>query len=285
MDSRFRGNDGLKIEASSRMKSPIGHSTCSAFETKGLKFFAVKRFICLVLGSVLSVTPHMTWACASYQAASSADEQTAEGGTEQTVAFDIAPQPLLTALRAYSEATGQAVLVDNALATGRQSPGVRGEFDKVEALQRLLAGTGLVASYSSDQAFTLKLAEPGETGVAPVRERPEANVGGGIEVVTERYAGAIQQPIEAALCRSENTRPGTYRLAVQIWIAPSGKVMRTRLLTNMQNAQREHEIQTALDQLTLAPPSPELPQPVTLLLLPDRQLSESACANAASSQG
>ncbi|MBE1162422.1 STN domain-containing protein [Dyella acidiphila] len=251
---------------------------------KGPKVVAVKRFTGLVLGSVLCFVPLAAWACASYAAANAADEQQA-AAEAQTVAFDIAPQPLLTALRAYGEATGQAVLVDNTLATGRQSPGVRGELDKVEALQRLLAGTGLVASYSSDQAFTLKLAEPGEAGFAPVRERPEADVGGGTEVVTERYAGAIQQPIEAALCRSSNTRPGTYRLAVQLWIAPSGKVLRTRLLTRMQDTQRESEIRTALDQLTLAPPSPQMPQPVTLLLLPDRQLSAAACADAAATQG
>ncbi|GFZ88090.1 STN domain-containing protein [Dyella caseinilytica] len=260
-----------------------GYSACGAFDIKGLKCFTLQRFIGLVLGSALTVLSPVAAGDAAYQAVPAANEPAGQFEVGNTIAFDIPPQPLLTALRAYSELTGQAVLVDNVLATGRQSPGVRGEFDRIEALTRLLAGTGLVASYSSDEAFTLKLAESGETGVIAAQEKPEAMQVGGIDAVTERYAGKIQHPIETALCQSDRTRPGTYRLAMQIWVAPSGKVERTQLLTSMRNTQRENEVRNALDSLTLDPPPVDMPQPITLLLLPGRP--GSACAGALPPQG
>jgi hypothetical protein len=259
------------------------YSTCGAFDIKGLKFFSFQRFICLALSSTLLVTPLAATASIPDQVVSPTDVQADKAEANEAITFDIPPQPLLTALRAYSETTGQAVLVDNALAAGRQSPGVRGDFDKVEALRQLLAGTGLVASYSSDQAFTLKLAESGESVSMSVQERSEVTVGGGIEAVTERYAGKIQRPIEVALCQSDSTRPGKYRLAMQIWIAPSGKVEQTRLLTPM-NEQRGNEVRAELDKLVLAPPPADMPQPITLLLLPGREVHSTACASA-SSQG
>jgi hypothetical protein len=257
-----------------------GCSACGAFGIKRLKCFTLQQFMGLTLGLALACLSPMAAGNALYQGASPADEQAGRSETDGIIEFDIPPQSLLTALRAYSEVTGQAVLVDNALAAGRQSSGVRGEFDKIEALNRLLAGTGLVASYSSDQAFTLKLAEPGESGFTTVPERSEATKGEGIDAVTERYAGKIQRSIEAALCHSDSTRPGTYRLAMQIWVAPSGKVERTRVLTSMGGTQRSDDVRDILDQLTLDPPPPDMPEPITLLLLPGRQ-DTAVCAGAA----
>lgn len=191
--------------------------------------------------------------------------------------FDIPPQSLLAALRTYSEITGQAVLVDNTLAEGRRSPGVHGSFDKAQALQKLLAGTGLVASYSSDQAFTLKLAEPDATVDRTVRENTQSVGVEESEAVIEQYAGKIQQPIEAALCRSDDAQPGTYRLAMQIWIAASGHIEKTRLLTPI-DSQRAYAVHQALNGVVLAPPPTGMPQPLTLLLLPKHTRDVSACA-------
>lgn len=198
---------------------------------------------------------------------------------DDSIAFDIPPQSLLAALRTYSELTGQAVLVDNALAEGRNSPGVHGNFDKTEALQKLLAGTGLVASYSSDQAFTLKLAESDASAGRTVRERSESLGVEESEAVIEHYAGKIQKPIEAALCQFEDTRPGTYRLAMQIWITSSGRIERARPLTPI-SGQRDYEVRRALNKLLLEPPPSGMPQPITLLLLPGRASDASACAAA-----
>ncbi|GGA31899.1 STN domain-containing protein [Dyella nitratireducens] len=198
---------------------------------------------------------------------------------DDSIAFDIPPQPLLTALRTYSEITGQAVLVDNTLAEDRQSPGVHGSFNKTDALQKLLAGTGLVAMYSSDQAFTLKRAEPDATVGRTVRDIPESLGVEESEVVIEHYAGKIQKPIEAALCQSDDTRPGTYRLAMQIWIASSGHIEKAKLLSPI-DSQRDYALHHALNRLVLEPPPPGMPQPMTLLLLPEHANDASVCATA-----
>jgi hypothetical protein len=213
---------------------------------------------------------------APQQASVPADDE-AEGVRGDSMAFDIPPQPLLSALRAYSEVTGQAVLVDDTLAVGRTSPGVRGNYDRTDALRRLLAGTGLVAIYSSDQAFTLKLAAPDRAVGNGMHERAEGLGARGNEIVIEQYAAKIQGPIEAALCQFDDTRPGDYRLALQMWIDDAGRVQRTRLLTPMTQSRRKADVLRALAALTLDPPPSGMPQPITLLLLPGR---DAACADA-----
>lgn len=215
--------------------------------------------------------------------ASPAVEGTGGIQADETIAFDIPPQSLLTALRSYSEVTGQAVLVDNTLTVGRHSAGVHGTFDKIEALQQLLAGTGLIASYSSDQAFTLKLAKPSELAGKTTRERSESVGLGGFEAMIEHYAGRIQAPIEQALCQLKDGQPGTYRLALQIWVASTGNVEQTKLLSTTHNRRRDDDIRHALDRLSLDPPPPGMPQPITLLLLPTHTTGATGCADASQS--
>lgn len=257
-----------------------GCATCGAFVTKVFKCFVLRRFACAVLCLTLPLASPAQSA-PFIQATSSAAERAGNTQADETIAFDIPPQSLLTALRSYSEVTGQAVLVDNTLTAGRNSAGVHGSFDKIEALQQLLAGTGLIASYSSDQAFTLKQAKPDESAGKTMREQPESLAFGGIEAVIEHYAGRIQAPIEQALCQLRDGRPGTYRLALQIWIASSGDVERTKLLSTTDNRRRDDDIRRTLDSLSLEPPPPGMPQPITLLLLPTRPTGAAMCADAA----
>ena len=202
-------------------------------------------------------------------------------GVDEKFTFDIPAQPLQTALRMYSESTGQAVLFDDGLTLGRRSTGVSGRYDSAEALGLLLEGTGLVAKYSSDHSFTLKLA-----GTADVHEETGPALNGSAnqetEAVLERYAGKIQRPIQEALCQSRMTRPGTYRLALQIWIGPSGKVKDIKLLSAPEGADgKETYIREALDRLTLEPPPKLLPQPITLLLAQADPRQPSPCGSTA----
>lgn len=60
-----------------------------------------------------------------------------------TVAFNIRPQPLASALTAFGTQTGWAVSVPNELLIGLNSPGVQGRQAPVSALVTLLVGTGL----------------------------------------------------------------------------------------------------------------------------------------------
>lgn len=73
--------------------------------------------------------------------------------------FDVAAGPLDSALIAYSRQSGQQVLYTSAQVAGRTSPGVRGRFGSVAALDQILTGTGLVPSQSRPGVFVLRSVE------------------------------------------------------------------------------------------------------------------------------
>ena len=209
-------------------------------------------------------------ACGLYGGAGHAAQQVAElgpaGDMRGLVSFDIGPQPLSTAVRAFSDVTGQALLVDERLLVGRVSPGARGEFTPEDALRRLLAGTGLRERYTSDKAFTLMPAADTDMGVASMAAA--ASSAETADVVEASYGAALQSAVEAALCRTPLTRPGEYRLALQVWVDGSGQLHRLRLLGSTGREERDQAVESVLGGLRVDPPPPGLAQPLTLLLLP-----------------
>lgn len=84
------------------------------------------------------------------------------------VAIDIASQPLDKAIAALARQTGAQILFSTTLAEGKTAPAVRGTLSVREALQRLLAGSGLVLQSPDEQTFTVVRQEPrAETGTLP----------------------------------------------------------------------------------------------------------------------
>lgn len=59
------------------------------------------------------------------------------------VPLDLPTQPLATSLTQLSQASGVPVLFDGQAVAGKQAPTVRGDLEPAQALQRLLAGSGL----------------------------------------------------------------------------------------------------------------------------------------------
>ncbi|OLS60635.1 Ferripyoverdine receptor precursor [Pseudomonas putida] len=70
--------------------------------------------------------------------------------------FDIPAQSLDGALAAFSAVTRVQVLVTSEVTQGLRSPGLSGSYPQGEALGRLLAGTGLSASYIDGDSVTLE---------------------------------------------------------------------------------------------------------------------------------
>jgi TonB family protein len=190
---------------------------------------------------------------------------TAKGVQDEQASFDMSSQPLVTALRAYSEVTGIAVLVDDGLTAGRTAHELKGRFTPAEALRRLLDGTGLVTRYASPEAFTLALKDD---TVASSAANDDAVVEKPGFVLADRYASGIQTAIEDALCRSGSTRPGRYRLAMQLWVTPSGTIERTNLLDSAGSEALDAEILATLRGLHVDAPPAGMPQPLTILMLP-----------------
>lgn len=194
-------------------------------------------------------------------------------GRGEHIDFDIPALGLPQALDVYSEVTGVAVLVDQQLTVGRRSAAVSGRFSASAGLRLLLSGTGLMAVFTREDAFTLRRAEvsrPTERdGPQPVIDR--RRVSGG-------YAGVVQAALEDALCRSRTTRPGNYRIAFQLWIGPQGRVEHSHLLGSSGEARRDTALIELLRELRVpqVPPS-SLPQPITVLILPEREGSGVHC--------
>lgn len=78
--------------------------------------------------------------------------------------FSMPAQALLASLRAFGRQTQYQVLFDNAWVADRQASAVEGSFTPHEALNRLLAGSGLTATSAQPGTFTLRLAPPPVTG-------------------------------------------------------------------------------------------------------------------------
>lgn len=86
-----------------------------------------------------------------------AQAQTADGG--RAVALSIAAQPLGAALHQLSVASGVPIAFAPALVAGRAAPAVMGKFTPSQALERLLAGSGLVAA-PEGEAIVIRAAAP-----------------------------------------------------------------------------------------------------------------------------
>lgn len=185
----------------------------------------------------------------------SQDAQTAGASVE----FDIPSQSLTTALNLYGDVTGREALYDASLAAGRISGGVYGTLTLDEALERLLSGTGLAARFVSESSFVL-LPNP-----APPRpSAPQAS-----SPAHQRYYGLLQEHLLDALCRSADAHPGRYRIAVMMWISPTGVVEKSHRLGSVGTADVDRQIDSALHRVRLSEPPPAgFAQPVLILLVP-----------------
>lgn len=188
------------------------------------------------------------------------DAAIASERSDERSSFDIPAQVLMTALRAYSEQTGVSVLFDDSLVRNRRSPGVSGSYSAPDALQKLLDGTGLAAHYASPKAFTLT---PDKAPAAA--NEPDEGVDA---AASEHFAGRLQASLVRSLCGSEQTHPGRYRLAMQLWLDATGTVIRTRLLSSTGNIARDAKVEALAAGVVVGEMPAEMPQPITILLVP-----------------
>lgn len=184
--------------------------------------------------------------------------ETAGGGAP--IFFDIPPQSLPKALTAFSKISGIEVLVDARNVDGRQTARVAGLMAPPDALQLLLTGTALVAREFTPGTVTLmRAAEPSPPAVSP-------------------YFAVLQQAVLRALCQGEATAPGGYRLALKLWIAPSGILAGAKRLDSTGDPARDAAVDAVLPGLDIgARPPADLPQPIALVVLPRPLRESSAC--------
>jgi hypothetical protein len=193
------------------------------------------------------------------------------GSTGKSYLFDIPIQPLRDALFSYTEVTGLSVLVDDEVTSGRRSSPVKGLVTAEDALKTLLAGTGLEFQYTTPYAFTL--IPTADVGSDRLAARDDSR--------DESYFAAVQTAVKSALCSRAQTVPGQYRVVLQLWIGEYGVVHRSELLGSTGNADRDQMLSEILSGLPVgkAPPA-DLPQPVTLVILPRSPNATNDCGPA-----
>lgn len=200
-----------------------------------------------------------------------------------SIHFDLPAQPLAQALHAYGQLAELAVMAQAELLDGRTSGPVNGNYSAHEALQRLLAGTGLQASFQGGNEAIIR--------PLPLEQQPQplpasstmifaSSIDGALDnndYVT--YNAMVQTRLTQALCASIQTRPGSYRLVVQLRIGDTGVVVASRLVSSTGLPERDAAIERAMQGLELdsAPPA-GLQEPVTILLRPQGNGVDTDCA-------
>lgn len=172
--------------------------------------------------------------------------------------YDIPAQTLDDALDAYIRASGAQVLYEITLTKGLRSMAVEGQFTPDAALETLLAGTGLAVRRADIDSFVIVPGAGEKVSPAASLMRSHAN-----------FMSALQTGVLAALCRTPLTRPGEYKIAIELWVAPTGIVQRSALVGSTGNAERDGMLHRALrgTSIRLAPPS-NIPQPFILTIAP-----------------
>lgn len=184
------------------------------------------------------------------------------GSSQDAIRFDIPSQPLAKALHAFSATTGVEVMVDARQAAGRHAPEVRGSMPPHEALAMLLAGSTLVAHAFGPSTVTLATISP---AAAPT-------------IDDQRYFADVQHAIEQALCADIRTSPGHYRLALKLWVGPSGHVTRAKRLDSTGDRSRDDVLDDMLPRISVGkPPPPHFVQPIALVVSPRAAGSTPSC--------
>ncbi len=83
------------------------------------------------------------------------------------VDFDLAVQPLGPSLREAARQAGLTVAVDGALVADKTAPALKGRYEPIDALRRLLAGSGLAATIEGSNALVTR--QTGEIALQPVK--------------------------------------------------------------------------------------------------------------------
>ncbi len=187
--------------------------------------------------------------------------------------FDLPAQSLASALQSYIDQTDLSVLVQSSMIAQRMSAPVQGDYTSREALQRLLVGTGLTVRFLGEAAAAIvALPQTQQSAAAtPSEVIPPTDIAGimagGVDY--RPYVALVQQQLGEALCASPQTRPGNYRLLVQLSVTRSGTVGVARLVDSTGDPVRDAAIAQTLRQLAFdLPPPAAMPQPITILFRP-----------------
>ncbi|KVP86868.1 secretin and TonB N terminus short domain protein [Burkholderia ubonensis] len=221
---------------------------------------------------VLAIVAWFTLAALFMRVVHAQETGTAGRQPGATAHFDLPAQPLAKALQDFARITELIVLAPAPLLDACTSAPVRGEFLPRDALERMLAGTGLRAEFARPDEAIIVARPAADTAPATVEAPADSalpidGVGASDELRT--FAGLLQTHLIDALCAQPAAVPGSYRLVAQVRIDNKGAVVAVNMVASSGLASRDAAVLRALRTLRLdAAPPAALPQPVTILLRP-----------------
>jgi hypothetical protein len=217
----------------------------------------------------------ITCASALMGFSASASEQRSVESKTGTIKLSIPAEPLSKALTAFSAATGFEVIVDGRQARHLESSPVAGELSPDAALRMLLVGTGLIMrDYAPGNVRLVASSATVDDPQFSPATSPHAS-----------YFAALQQMVLQTVCRVDIGLPESGRLAVLLWLTPSGAVARVKLLHAFGERQRDAVLSAAFEVGDVgAPPPAGLKQPITLVVRPLPAPGSRDCTDTAGSQ-
>lgn len=189
---------------------------------------------------------------------------------DQRIDFDIAAQPLDTALTLYFQRTGVQLLYDSSITSGRQCSRLKGRYAPREALALLLRGTGLIASYSSDSAAVITTPERSTAspavplGRVVVREKIPAVRLNGVDRLA--YYGLLEGALRTYLREDPRTAKMTFTVSLALRMSDGGTIAEVTIRQGSGNAARDRLIVDALHGRAAPSPPGELAQPLLIVL-------------------
>lgn len=201
-------------------------------------------------------------------------------GSAGRIDYDIPPQSLAAAVEAYAVASGVQVLYDRPTGAEPWSPGVRGGFTPQAALDRLLAGTGLLARFAGPRNVILEAPPPavGADSGGPPQGLPSLDLGT-VHVdapplieparrsIAEMkfYGSVVKAYVTTALATDVKTSKEPYVAGISIWIDPSGAFQKVVVFSSTGNKRIDADICAVLRRLVLTErPPADFPQPVNM---------------------
>lgn len=193
------------------------------------------------------------------------------------IQFDIPAQTLATALDRFAALSGRSALFSSTLAVGRTAPSVHGRYTPLDALRRLLEGTGLTAEEvitGSLSALVVKQASPQALASAAAQRAAAQDR-------LRAYDSLLQARVWEALCADPRTARQDYQSLLRFQVGAGGQVTGAELLGTTGERRRDAALVSALGRVQIgrAPP-PDLAQPVTLLILPPQDGGPACAAEA-----
>ncbi|WP_156513344.1 STN domain-containing protein [Bordetella ansorpii] len=176
--------------------------------------------------------------------------------------FDLPSMPLAMALARYGELTRRSLLYETRWVSGRHSSPVRGVYPPDEALARLLSQSGLSARVLSPEAVSV--APQAGSGA---RRGASASPRGSAALAPRAYDSYLRQRIAVSLCGMPALRDDMPRIVLRLAVGEARRAESLRVSIESRPA-LEPSVRAAISGLDLAPPPPDMAQPILMMIRP-----------------